>query len=133
MSTQPTNAPTNPIPTEFPDALDAALADLTKTEGHIVKLREFVAKWKPALLLCKNWDVFVSHKPSITIRKGYGEFSESFNPKKIARAFGPDSWTRKKNSYTCGQIDWKKTVDGVEIEISGAEHMSPKLIEEVKL
>jgi hypothetical protein len=136
MNTETETTPAAPapvIPTDFPESFDSALADLTKTENNINKIRAFAEKWKAALLLCESWSAGPAYKPSITIRKGYGEFSESFDPKKIARAFGADGWMREKNSYTCGQIDWKKTVDEVELEISGAEHMAPKLIEQVKL
>lgn len=121
------------IPTEFEESFNAALADLDKTEANIKHLREFSMKWKHALILCESWSSNPSYKPSVTIRKGYGEFSKSFGPKKIARAFGADGWKREKNAYTCGQIDWKKTIDDVEVEIQGAEHIAPKLIEEVKL
>jgi hypothetical protein len=53
--------------------------------------------------------------------------------KDIARAFGSDGWTRKKNSYTCGQIDWFKDIGEVTLKIEGAEHLNLNLIEEVKL
>ncbi|HSS95779.1 MAG TPA: hypothetical protein VLK33_02050, partial [Terriglobales bacterium] len=90
-------------------------------------------KHKAALLMCENWSVGPTHYPTLTIRKGYSSTAELFDPKAIARAFGAEGWKREKNSYTCGQIDWKKTIDEVHVEISGAEHIASKLIEEVKL
>ena len=52
--------------------------------------------------------------------------------KEIARALGKNGWKRVADTYTCGQINWVKTVDGVEVVLQGAEMLRPKLIEEVK-
>lgn len=130
----PANPPTEKtVPTEFPDALTGVLDDLTKTENHINQLRAFIKKWKPQLLMCETWSAGPTYKPSITIRKGYGEFAEHWNPKKIARAFSVEGWKRHKNTYTCGQIDWRIAIDGIDLEIEGAEILDLKPREDVRL
>lgn len=132
METPPTTTP--PTSTEFPKALEEVLSSLESVEKNLGQIREFIRKHKSALLLCENWTVGPTHYPTLTIRSGYGEQSKAaFNPKMIARSLGAEGWKREKNSYTCGQIDWKKTIDGVQVEIAGAEYIAPKLIEEVKL
>jgi hypothetical protein len=129
----PETTPSPEIPTEFHKMLEETLSGLDGVEKNIKQLRDFIEKHRLALLMCQSWSAGPTHYPTVTIRKGYGKDSESFNPKEIARAFGAEGWKREKNSYTCGQIDWKKIIDDVHVEIAGAEHMAPKLIEEVKL
>lgn len=52
--------------------------------------------------------------------------------KEIAKLFGADGWERHTNSSACGQIDWKKTVDGIQITIVRAEMIKPTIKKEVR-
>lgn len=54
-------------------------------------------------------------------------------PREVAAAFGQDGWIRKKDDYSCGRINWFKTVDGMEIKLKGAENLSMNIREEVRL
>lgn len=114
-------------PEEIAGKFSGQEAQLVKQEQVAANLRAFFAKHREALSpfvwKCYGWD------DEVEFDIGYS------NPvaKPIARAFGADGWTRKANSYTCGAINWHKTVDGVRLTIRNAESLKPKLIAEVKL
>jgi hypothetical protein len=55
------------------------------------------------------------------------------DPKAIARAFGKNGWTRKKDSFTCGAINWHKEFDGVQLKIDEAEKVEFNPLENVRL
>jgi len=103
-------------------------ARFVEIEAGLKILREFFIKHREAIAPFQ-WTCYGSSL-TISFNCAYGNKDKQ---KEIARAFGSSGWKRVKNEYTCGRIDWKKTVDGVEIEIDCAEQINPKLIEEVKL
>lgn len=102
-------------------------SQLVKQEQIVATLRAFFAKHREALSpfawKCYGWDI------EITFVVGY----QNKDAKPIARAFGAGGWARKSDRYSCGSINWHKTVDGVNLIIEAAESIKPKLIEEVKL
>lgn len=127
-------APT-PTPEEIEEQHQAIKAkfdghenDFKGVEKNIGVLREFMVKHRDAMAPF-IWTTNI-HQPSIYFNCAY---SNKGKQKEIARAFGAEGWTRHKNEYTCGRIDWKKTIDGVRIEIDCAEQVEMKLKEEVRL
>lgn len=100
--------------------------DFKDKEAKIATLREFIVKYREPLSLFPNWKAFGFHGDI-----DFSNYEEKH--KEIARAFGADGWTRKKHSYTCGAINWEKTLDGVKITIECAETVKFNPIEQVKL
>jgi len=102
-------------------------ARLVKQEEIVATLRAFFAKHREALApfvwKCYGWDAKI----------GFDIGYQNKDAKAIARAFGASGWARKADHYSCGSINWHKTVDGVQLTIEAAESIKPKLIEEVKL
>jgi hypothetical protein len=117
---------TQPEPSEADKKFEATESEFKEKEVKIAALRAFLVKYREPLSLFLNWKAFAFH--------GDIDFSNyDSKQKEIARAFGADGWVRKKHSYTCGAINWEKTLDGVKLTIESAEQINPKLIEEVKL
>jgi hypothetical protein len=102
-------------------------AQLVKQEQIVATLRAFFSKHREALAPfvwnCYGWNTEIKFDLGWRDQKA----------KDIARAFGADGWTRKVDGYSCGSINWHKSVGGVELTINAAESIKPKLIEEVKL
>ena|ERR1700744_1970254 len=104
-------------------------AQFVASEKTLAILRDFFKKWREVISAFK-WTCYGWGSPDIKFDLTYGDKSQA---KAIATAFGKEGWRREKDNYACGKINWLKTVDGVELKIDGAEQLSPKLIEEVKL
>lgn len=121
------------IPEVTPDQIEAKFTVQEKRFAAVVSsitiLREFVSKWRNELAAFE-WNAFDSEGPKVFFDCTYGNKEQQKN---IASAFGKDGWVREKDIYTCGRINWKKTIGEVMITIQGAEHLNPKLIDEVKL
>ncbi len=121
------------LPEITPEQIAAKFESHEKGFARVVEsittLRKFVSTWRNELAAFE-WNAFDSEGPKVFFDCTYGNKDQQKN---IASAFGKDGWIREKDSYTCGRINWKKTVDGVAITVQGAEHLNPKLIEEVKL
>lgn len=98
-----------------------------ENETQIATLREFFKKHRETISPFQ-WTCYGWNDCKIKFDCNFGNKDQQ---KQIARAFGATGWTRL--SGTCGQINWHKTVDGCQLIIEGAEHINPKLIEEVKL
>lgn len=128
--------PATPEPTSSPEltpeqiAIEKKFADqenrFSTTETTIALLREFFKKHRD-LLAPFDWTCYGWGDPDMSF-----SVSDRQQAKDIAAAFGKGGWTRERDPYTCGYINWIKEFDGVEITIKGAE-VAPKLIEEVKL
>lgn len=95
-------------------------------EATLQRTREFWAKHQATILKFKHEQMYVFLN-KLEFPGSYGN-----DPKEVARAFGADGWTRVRNPYTCGAIDWKKVVDGVEIVIANAE-TAPALLPQVRI
>lgn len=91
-------------------------------------LRAFFEKHREAISPF-NWKAYGWMDTEIE----FDSWQDRGKAKEIATALGREGWTRHKNSYTCGAIDWKKELDGCGVIIKNAEQMTPKLIEQVKL
>lgn len=104
-----------------------ALEKLRVVEGNIATLRLFLAKHGEKL----NGENFYASpdrpkEPWINVYSCDG-------PKAFARRFGGVAWKREADSYKCGKFDWLTEIDGVGIKIDGAELISPKFVEQVRL
>ena len=116
------------VEAEIQKKFDEQEAGFAKTlECHRV-LREFFTKHREAIAPF-HWKAYGWCDTEVE----FDSFQNRGREKELARALGKDGWTRHKNSYACGSIDWKKDLDGCHLIIRGAEQMSPKLIDEVKL
>jgi len=96
----------------------------TEVEKNLAALRRFMVVHHDALALL-DWRCY-GYDNSIVLNT-YNQ-----KPKDVALAFGKDGWKREHNSYSCGSIDWHKTIDGVLLKIENAENIKPTLREEVK-
>lgn len=99
-------------------------------EKCLATLRAFLAKFKEQIAPFEFHAYESSGAPHIYFDCTYNNKDQQKN---IATALGKEGWEREKDNFTCGRINWSKVVDGVEIKITGAEHLNPNLIKEVKL
>ena len=95
-------------------------------ERDFVILRAFFVKYRETLAPL-DWNCYGWNDRKIIFCTHGGD------AKKIAKAFGSDGWVREHDKYSCGSINWLKTIDGCILKIEGAECIKPRLIEEVKL
>ena len=95
-------------------------------ERDLVTLRAFFAKYRENLSPFE-WRCYGWNDCKITF------CANGDDARKIAKAFGANGWIREPDNYSCGSINWLKTVDKCILKIEGAESIKPRLIKEVKL
>jgi len=93
-----------------------------KAKQDLLAVASFASRHKPKLD-GTNWRFYVDR--DIHILPGSYGF-EINTAREIARRFPGVVWKRVKNEYTCGQIDWVATVEGVTIVIETAEKLTFK-------
>lgn len=118
--------------TEPVDRIQKKFDDQEKSFQRTVKcqetLRAFFAKYRDVIAPF-TWRAWGWCDTEIV----FEEYNIHEKAKVIAAAFGKDGWTREADRYSCGSINWHKALDGCELIIKGAERISPKLVEHVKL
>lgn len=122
------------IPTITPEEIEKRFKSqedkFAAVEKCLATLRAFIAKFKEQIAPFEFHAYESSGTPHINFDCTYGNKEQQKN---IANALGKDGWTRERDNFTCGRINWSKVIDGVEVKITGAEHQNPALIKEVKL
>lgn len=116
-------------PEQIEHKFEAQEKKFVEIETSIKKLRAFVETYRQAIAPFE-WNAYDCAGPRVVFDCTY---SNKDQQKNIAILFGKDGWEREKDGFTCGRINWTKTVDGVLVRIDGAEHLNPNLIKEVKL
>lgn len=102
-----------------------------QNEDRIRVMREFLNKHADKILPY-DFNCMTNNTLIVSFDCTYNE-TNKLKVKEIARGFGKDGWRREKDRFTCGRINWRKTFEGIEIHIDGAEFVDLKPREEVKL
>ena len=125
----------NELPAASQEVMDKRLAlaeeAFKQNEDRIRVMREFLNQHKDKILPY-DFNCMTSNTLIVLFDCTYNE-TNKLKVKEIARGFGKEGWKREKDRFTCGRINWRKTFEGIEIHIDGAEFVDFKPREEVKL
>lgn len=100
----------------------------TKLESDVAFCRAWITA-HAAIIAPFDWDCMGWSRELVFNQYG----ARCVNAREIATAFGKEGWKRVPDRYTCGKIDWMKSVDGMLLKIESAEHLPMNVREDVRL